>query len=114
MKDYPKFSGRWGRVVKSNKKEEVLEDVSARLAFNADRLPSKHYSRPEMLPTTNQMQSVARRNLERAEAGGMDLEEYEAREVSAKEKKHTIMPMHKSNAVVVANPEFVKLMGKKP
>ena len=108
-----KFAGKYDKnIVHKPIKKTAMSDVAARLAFHADRLPG-NISRPEVT-APSPSKSVAQIELEKAEAAGITLEEYRAREAEAKERTFAIMPMHKSNYVVVADPELVKLIGKKP
>lgn len=109
---FPKFAGRYGNI--PFKPTVALSAVQQRLAANSDRLPSQHYNRPDPLPVQSVAQSRTRSAMERAEAAGMDLDEYRARDAAAAQVKHTVMPSHKSNYVVVTNLEELKLMGKKP
>lgn len=108
-----KFAGKYDKnVVHKPVKKTPMSDVAARLAFHADRLPG-NINRPQVT-ASSPSESAARVELEKAEQAGITLEEYRAREAEAKERTFAIMPMHKSNYVVVADPELVKLMGKKP
>lgn len=106
------FAGKYGNIAARPIKKTAMSDVAARLAFHADRLPG-NINRPQVT-APSPSDSAARLELDRAEQAGITLEEYRAREAEAKERTFAIMPMHKSNYVVVADPELVKLMGKKP
>ena len=109
-----KFAGKYdSTIVHKPVKKSVMGDVAARLAFNADRLP-KNINRPAPTPAEKPTESTARQELDKAELAGIELEEYQAREAEAKAKQFTVMPMHKSNYVVVADPEQMKMIGKKP
>lgn len=83
---------------------------TAALAMHADRLVKpnrptevKHTSDRRELKETQKKEMIAE----------IGIEEYMRREQEAAERKFTVMPMHKSNYVVVADPEIVKMMGKK-
>lgn len=107
-----KFAGKYGKIAAKPVKRIPMDGVKARLALHADRLPG-NINRPAPMPA-EATESAARVALDKAEQAGIDLEEYQAREAEAKERQFAIMPMHKSNYIVVADPEMVKLIGKKP
>jgi hypothetical protein len=86
--------------------------ISGALAFHADRVhkpsrPTVEAGRPE--------REVMKETLRKQLIEEIGIEEYQRREAEAAEKasKRCVMPMHKSNYVVVADPEIVKMMGKK-
>lgn len=84
--------------------------ISAALALHADRLVKPN--RPTEIKQSSDRQTekeTQRRNM----IDEIGIDEYNRREAEAAERKFTVMPMHKSNYVVVADPEIVKMMGKK-
>lgn len=58
-------------------------------------------------------QSSAKRDIERRARMHMGDAEYERRQAEAREVKHCVMNLPKSNYIVVTDKEMIKLMGKK-
>jgi hypothetical protein len=81
--------------------------ISGALAMHADRLVKPN--RPAEVPQASDKKYELRKQM----IEEIGVEEYNRREAEAAERKFTVMPMHKSNYVVVSDPEIVKMMGKK-
>jgi hypothetical protein len=84
--------------------------INAALAMHKDRLVKPN--RPTEVKPASDRQEM-KETLRKQMIQDIGVDEYNRREAEAADRKFTVMPMHKSNYVVVADPEIVKMMGKK-
>ncbi len=84
--------------------------IKATLAMHSDRLVKPN--RPTEAKSGSDRQEM-KDALKRQMIDDIGIDEYNRRESEAADRKFTVMPMHKSNYVVVSDPETVKMIGKK-
>jgi hypothetical protein len=87
-----------------------LGSINRLANMHRDRLPGN--GARSVYPTADSGETQ-RQILERRAKACMGDEEYERRQTAAKEVKHCIMPLPKSNYIVVTDASMIKQMGKK-
>lgn len=86
--------------------------INRQLTFHADRIPKPN--RPDPF-SGEERAAIVKESLKQQLIETIGREEYERRESEAREinSKRTVMPMHKSNYIVVTEPEIMRMVGKK-